>query len=99
LTWSILVAILVVESDLVKKIVSKSDPEKICTGKDLASAIAGARLSAEETSAWRHDLRVTRESLKSGHLWPRMIDDFGFEPVSAPVARCCVSVTAKVWEA
>jgi antitoxin (DNA-binding transcriptional repressor) of toxin-antitoxin stability system len=38
--------------------------EKVCTGRDLASAVAGARLSSEEAWAWNRDLRSARNHLK-----------------------------------
>ena len=40
------------------------DSEKICTGKDLVSALASAKLSASEAREWAHDLRDARSSLK-----------------------------------
>jgi antitoxin (DNA-binding transcriptional repressor) of toxin-antitoxin stability system len=40
------------------------DGDKVCTGRDLASALAGAELSREEAIAWSRDLRRARKSLK-----------------------------------
>jgi antitoxin (DNA-binding transcriptional repressor) of toxin-antitoxin stability system len=40
------------------------DSEKVCTGRDLAVALAGARLSTEEARAWDRDLRSARAGLK-----------------------------------
>ena len=41
------------------------DSEKVCTGRDLAQAVAGTRLTAEEAAAWHRDLRRGRKTLKS----------------------------------
>jgi antitoxin (DNA-binding transcriptional repressor) of toxin-antitoxin stability system len=38
--------------------------EKVCTGKDLAEALAKARLSEKEARAWRRDMRDARRRLK-----------------------------------
>lgn len=40
------------------------DREKICTGSDLASAVSIAKLPAEETRAWKRDVREARTRLK-----------------------------------
>ena len=40
------------------------DNEKVCTGRDLASALAGTKLSGEEAVAWRRELGNTRTRLK-----------------------------------
>ena len=40
------------------------DNEKVCSGRDLAAAVAGARLSTEEARAWNRDLRGGRSRLK-----------------------------------
>lgn len=40
------------------------DNEKVCTGADLASVLAGVKLSGEEASIWRHDLHDARGRLK-----------------------------------
>jgi antitoxin (DNA-binding transcriptional repressor) of toxin-antitoxin stability system len=40
------------------------DNEKMCTGGDLASVLAEAKLSSEEAGAWRRDLRDARSRLK-----------------------------------
>jgi len=40
------------------------DNEKVCTGRELASALNGARLPAQEARAWAKDLRDSRRSLK-----------------------------------
>ena len=41
------------------------ESEKVCTGRDLAEAIANAGLSAEEARAWRKDLAAARKMLIS----------------------------------
>jgi antitoxin (DNA-binding transcriptional repressor) of toxin-antitoxin stability system len=41
------------------------DSEKVCAGRDLAEALAGTNLTAEEAAAWRRDLRTARKTLKS----------------------------------
>jgi antitoxin (DNA-binding transcriptional repressor) of toxin-antitoxin stability system len=41
------------------------DNEKVCTGIDLASAVANVRISDEEARAWNRDLRVARKTLKA----------------------------------
>jgi antitoxin (DNA-binding transcriptional repressor) of toxin-antitoxin stability system len=41
------------------------DNEKICAGRDLAEALAGAELSADEAKAWRRDLLTARKILKT----------------------------------
>lgn len=38
---------------------------KPCTGRDLADALSRVRLSAEELSLWRRDLKAARKSLKA----------------------------------
>lgn len=40
------------------------DNEKVCTGRDLASAMADAKLSPKEAHAWNRDLWVARKQLK-----------------------------------
>jgi antitoxin (DNA-binding transcriptional repressor) of toxin-antitoxin stability system len=40
------------------------DSEKVCTGRDLAGALAEIDLSPEEAAAWRLDLRTARKALK-----------------------------------
>ena len=39
--------------------------EKLCTGIDLAKALADAGLSAEEARAWRKDLVKARKTLRT----------------------------------
>lgn len=41
------------------------DHEKVCTGRDLADALAKTELSAEEGVAWYQDLQNARKTLKS----------------------------------
>ena len=41
------------------------DSEKVCTGRDLAEALAKTELTAQEAKAWRRDLRVARKTLKA----------------------------------
>lgn len=38
--------------------------EKVCTGQDLATAIADAMLSPEAAKAWNHDRQSARNQLK-----------------------------------
>lgn len=38
--------------------------EKVCTGKDLAEALAKVRLSEKEARAWRRDMRDARRRLE-----------------------------------
>lgn len=38
--------------------------EKVCTGRDLAAALAKTDLSEEEARAWRRDLKAARKRLK-----------------------------------
>jgi antitoxin (DNA-binding transcriptional repressor) of toxin-antitoxin stability system len=40
------------------------DSEKVCTGRDLAEALAGTELPPEEAVAWHRDLRRARKFLK-----------------------------------
>ena len=41
------------------------DNEKVCTGRDLAEALARAELTIEEAKAWRRDLQAARRTLKA----------------------------------
>jgi len=41
------------------------DGEKVCSGRDLAEALAAVELSEKEARAWHRDLQVARERLKS----------------------------------
>jgi hypothetical protein len=43
----------------------KSKKEKVCTGLELAKALAKASLSEDEAEAWRRDLRAARKRLKA----------------------------------
>ncbi len=40
------------------------DSEKVCTGRELAAALAKAPLSPEEAQAWSRDIRRARKNLK-----------------------------------
>jgi len=40
------------------------DNEKVCTGRDLAAVLLGAKLSPDEARAWSRDLRDARTHLK-----------------------------------
>jgi antitoxin (DNA-binding transcriptional repressor) of toxin-antitoxin stability system len=40
------------------------DNEKVCTGSDLASALADVELSPEEARSWGRDLSMARKRLK-----------------------------------
>jgi prevent-host-death family protein len=39
--------------------------DRVCTGRDLAAALAKTRLTDEESKAWRRDLRSGRKILKA----------------------------------
>lgn len=39
--------------------------ERVCTGRELAEALAGTNLSENETRAWRRDLKAARKVLKA----------------------------------
>jgi antitoxin (DNA-binding transcriptional repressor) of toxin-antitoxin stability system len=41
------------------------DHEKVCTGRDLASALATAELPEDEARAWHRTLRASRKRLKA----------------------------------
>jgi antitoxin (DNA-binding transcriptional repressor) of toxin-antitoxin stability system len=41
------------------------DNGKICTGRDLAEALAKTKLSDAEAKAWRRDLKRARKTLKA----------------------------------
>ena len=41
------------------------DSEKVCTGRDLAAALAGTNLPEDEAAAWRRDLQTARKFLKT----------------------------------
>jgi len=41
------------------------DNEKVCTGRDLAEALAKTKLSEAEAKAWRRDLKKARKTLKA----------------------------------
>jgi antitoxin (DNA-binding transcriptional repressor) of toxin-antitoxin stability system len=43
------------------------DSEKVCTGKDLAFAVASAKLPTDEAREWARDLRNARTGLKPLH--------------------------------
>jgi hypothetical protein len=40
-----------------------SKAEKVCTGRDLARALAKTKLSEAEAKAWRRDLKKARKTL------------------------------------
>ena len=40
------------------------EKEKICTGRDLAAALAAVKLSVPEAERWHRDLRTARHHLK-----------------------------------
>ena len=46
--------------------VARLSPEsaKVCTGRDLAAALAQTELSDSEAAAWHRDLRKARKALK-----------------------------------
>lgn len=41
------------------------DSEKICTGSDLAQALARTSLPSDEAQAWHRDLQAARKTLKA----------------------------------
>ena len=41
------------------------DNEKVCAGRDLAGALAGAELPEAEAAAWHRDLQAARKTLKT----------------------------------
>jgi antitoxin (DNA-binding transcriptional repressor) of toxin-antitoxin stability system len=41
------------------------DREKVCTGRDLAKALARTRLSSAKAATWHRELRAARKFLKS----------------------------------
>src|SRR5437870_13489648 len=41
------------------------DNEKVCTGRDLAEALARIELTSEDANAWRRDLQTARRTLKA----------------------------------
>jgi len=41
------------------------DNEKVCTGRDLAAALANTDLTEAEAVAWRRDLQNARKTLKT----------------------------------
>ena len=41
------------------------DHEKVCTGSELAEALAKAELSVDEAAAWHRDLKTARKTLKA----------------------------------
>lgn len=46
------------------------DGQKICTGRDLAEALARTDLPAEEAAAWHRDMQTARKTLKTpGDKW------------------------------
>jgi hypothetical protein len=42
---------------------TEPDEKKVCTGRDLAAALAKVRLTPEESRAWLRDLRAARKFL------------------------------------
>jgi len=53
---------LVKNGETVAQIVPR--PPKVCTGRDLADALARTHLSEEEAAAWRRDIKEARKRLK-----------------------------------
>jgi antitoxin (DNA-binding transcriptional repressor) of toxin-antitoxin stability system len=41
------------------------DNEKVCTGRDLAAALADTELGEVEAAAWHRDLQAARKTLKN----------------------------------
>jgi hypothetical protein len=41
------------------------DKEKVCAGRDLAEALTGTELSADDAKVWRRDLLALRKTLKA----------------------------------
>jgi hypothetical protein len=44
--------------------------ESVCTGRELAEALAGVELVEKEARLWRRDLRIARRKLASPGKWP-----------------------------
>lgn len=40
------------------------DNEKVCSGRELAEALAGTELTTEDAKVWRRDLQAARKALK-----------------------------------
>ena len=46
------------------------EPEKVCTGKDLAEALERVELTPEDARAWHKDIVAARKALKpQGNKW------------------------------
>jgi len=45
------------------------DNEQVCTGRDLAEALARTELTSEEAKVWRRDHQAARRTLKAP-AWP-----------------------------
>jgi hypothetical protein len=46
------------------------EKEKVCVGHELAEALSGVELPADEARAWHRDLRTARKALKTpGDRW------------------------------
>ncbi len=41
------------------------EEEKVCVGRELAEALSGVELPADEAKAWHRDLRTARKALKA----------------------------------
>ena len=41
------------------------DHEKVCSGRDLAAALAEVELSEDEAAAWHRDMQTARKTLKA----------------------------------
>lgn len=41
------------------------DTEKVCTGRDLAEALAETDLPPEEAASWHRDMQMARKTLKT----------------------------------
>jgi hypothetical protein len=41
------------------------DGEKVCVGRELAEALGGTELPADEASAWHRDLETARKALRA----------------------------------
>jgi hypothetical protein len=60
-----------VKRALRKATIGIAGDKKVCTGRDLAVALVGVKLSDAEARAWHRDLASARKSLKPFHSCER----------------------------
>ena len=63
------------------------DNEKICTGRDLAKALAGVELSSDEAAAWHRDLQTGEKGAFDLQKWAASRPDDEFEVAAITVAE------------